>query len=372
MKVGLVCPYNMFEFAGGVQEVVLAQQRELTRLGHSVKIITPRPKNFTKAIPPHTILLGRSTKMNTPFHTMVDMSVSVDVAEIDVMLEKENFDLLHFHEPWVPMLSRQILTRSTSINVATFHAKLPETLMSRSIVSAVTPYTKSVLKFLDGLSAVSEAAATYVRTLTDEPITIVPNGIDLKSYRFNKRKKINPNQITYIGRLEKRKGVEYLLLAFARLQKRNPNVQLLIAGKGVKEDNLKLMVSDLRLKNVEFLGFVSNEEKIELMQTSSIVCSPALYGESFGIILLEAMACGAVVVAGNNPGYRSVLTDRGQLSLVDPRESEDFANSLQLLMEDEQLRHIWRSWALNHVKQFDNAVIAKRYDQFYKDVIKTL
>ena len=120
MKIGIVCPYNMFTFAGGVQEIVINLHKQLTAKGHTVKIITPRPWAHQDEASEDYILLGRSTKMNTPFNTMADIGFEVSSDEIQDMLDEENFDLIHFHEPWVPILSRQILTKSKAVNVATF------------------------------------------------------------------------------------------------------------------------------------------------------------------------------------------------------------------------------------------------------------
>ena len=133
MKIGIVCPYNMFQFAGGVQDIVVNLHTYLSAQGHSVKIITPRPRAHQDSVSDHYILVGRSAKMNTPFNTMADIGFEADGDEIQAILDREQFDIIHFHEPWVPVLSRQILSRSKSINVATFHAKLPESLLSKSI-----------------------------------------------------------------------------------------------------------------------------------------------------------------------------------------------------------------------------------------------
>src|SRR5688572_9518907 len=128
MRVGLVCPYNIFK-GGGVQECVLALQAELVKRGHVVKIITPLPLEQKSHTLPGTLFIGRATDVKSPFHTTAQLSASLDVQAIDRVLATEQFDILHFHEPWVPLVSMQILTRSQSKNVATFHAKLPETLM---------------------------------------------------------------------------------------------------------------------------------------------------------------------------------------------------------------------------------------------------
>lgn len=372
MKIGLVCPYNMAR-GGGVQVYVSSLREGLAARGHDVRIITPTPQldgdHYDKE---GIIFLGAGADLRSPLATTAQFSASVDPEEIQEMLDAENFDVLNFHEPWVPILSRQILARSKAVNIATFHAKLPETLVSRTVARVVTPYTKSALKYLHALTAVSDAAAEYVSTLTEEPITIIPDAIDLKQYKplARPKKTEGPRTILYLGRLERRKGPKYLLKAYQQLVQTESDVQLIIAGDGPDREKLGEMVRDLELPNVSFVGFVSNDEKLELLQTSDLFCSPALYGESFGIVLLEAMACGLVTIAGDNSGYASVMQEIGALSLVNPRETDEFARRLKLLLNEEKLRNDWKKWAHEYVKQFDYPNIVARYEDLYEYALK--
>jgi len=360
---------------GGVQEIVRDYYRELVALGHDVRIITPRPQEDGDHYDKDGIIfLGNGTDFSfAAFQTTPTFSVSVDPAEIDAMLVKEKFDILHFHEPWVPILSRQILSRSKAINIATFHANLPDSVMSRTIAKVVTPYTKSVLKYLHALTAVSEAAAQYINSLTDEPVTIIPNGINLKHFKTLKHvatSKDKPKTILYLGRLEQRKGPKYLLKAYAELVKNQQDVELIIAGKGTERERLEAMVKELELPNVKFLGYVSDEEKLELFQSADLYCSPATHGESFGLVLLEAMACGLVTIAGDNPGYLAVMKETGALSIVNPRETDEFARRLAMLLNEEALRADWKKWAKEYIKQFDYPAIIKRYELLYQQALK--
>ena len=371
MKVGLVCPYHIFR-GGGVQECVFAIQKELTARGHIAKIITPLPRDVTDEDRHNesVVFVGTSANVKSPFHTTAQVSVSLDNNQMNARLEAEQFDVLHFHEPWVPIMSRQLLTQSGAVNVATFHAKLPETVMSKTIEKVITPYTKSVLKYIDSFTAVSDAAAQYVRTVTDEPISIVPNGIDLKKFKVIKQRPVSDAPIlSFIGRLEKRKGVKYLIKAFALYQAVNPNAELKIAGDGPDRAKLEQLVHDERIDNVTFLGYVSEAEKQQLFEQSDLFCSPALYGESFGIVLLEAMAKGLVTIAGDNPGYAAVMEGRGALSLVNPQDTEQFARRIQILLEDEATRKLWRSWAHEYVKQFDYSLVVEQYLKVYKQAL---
>lgn len=370
MKIGLVCPYNLFR-GGGVQECVIALQSELSYRGHDVKIITPLPREYEGRRPKNVIFIGNAAQVKS-FHTTSQISVTVSGEAVDVMLAEEAFDVLHFHEPWVPMVSMQILSRSNSANIATFHAKLPETVMSRTIERVITPYTKSIIKYLDQLTAVSNAAAEYVHSLTTKPVAIIPNGINLTEYskKTNKATPSKRKRILYIGRLEKRKGIIYLLKAYDDLTKQMPDIELIIAGEGPDRLKLETYVSENNIPRVSFRGYISQAEKVRLLHTSDIFCSPARYGESFGIVLLEAMASGLVVVAGNNSGYSAVLEERGAISLVNPKDTSQFSQRLKLLMQDDGIRELWRIWAKKHVQQFEYAKIVDKYEELYKQAVK--
>ena len=371
MKIGIVCPYNMFQFAGGVQEIVVNLHNYLSEKGHTVKIITPRPRSHYDDVSDDYILIGRSAKVNTPFDTMVDIGFEADGDEIQAILDKEQFDVIHFHEPWVPVLSRQILSRSTSVNVATFHAKLPESLLSKSIINSIGPYTKSILKYIHSYTAVSLAAAEHLRSLTGEHIEIVPNAIELSRFeKLHNRHHDGQKTIVYLGRLEKRKGVEYLLRAYAKLRENHDDVVLHIAGNGVKKTALRRIVDQYEIPDVEFLGYIDEAEKVKLFANADVFCSPAIYGESFGMVLLEAMAVGTPVVAGNNSGYASVMTGKGRLSLVNPLSTDDFAQRLELLLYDEDIRRLWKKWAKSEVAKYDFSVIADQYEAVYKQAVK--
>ena len=369
MKIGLVCPYGINK-GGGVQEIVRIQQQELQRRGHDAYIITPRPQDHDEEPGDHVIFVGGSTDFRSPTATTIQISASVGET-IEGMLEEEQFDILHFHEPWIPMLASQILSRSNSVNVATFHAKLPETMMSRTITKVITPYTKPILKYIDAFTAVSDAAAEYVCSLTDEPVAIIPNAVD--QVKFTPPKHLDETRkhktILYVGRLEGRKGVKYLIKAFKLLRDKHPDVSLVLAGDGVDRAKLELLVDDLEIKNVKFLGHVSEEEKIKRLQESDLFCAPSLFGESFGMVLLEAMASGLVTVAGDNPGYSGVLHGLGALSLVDPKELEEFARRLELMLYQPELRSLWRTWAKAELPQYTWEQVVSQYEEIYEQAL---
>jgi len=369
MRIGLVCPYNIC-LGGGVQECVIAAQSELKKRGHEAHIITPLSREARENPPADTILVGAGTDVRSPFSTTAQISASINPDELEQIVEEHNFDVLHFHEPWVPVLSRQLLGKSKSINVATFHARMPDGVMTKTIEKVITPYTKSILKSFDALTAVSDAAAQYVQSLAAAPIEIIPNGIDLKKYRPKReRPSGRPRTILYIGRLERRKGVNFLIDAFARLN--DKDCQLILAGSGPDRAKLEAQADAKGLTNVTFPGYVTEKEKITLLREANVFCSPAIYGESFGIVLLEAMACGTPVVAGYNAGYASVMQGRGLISLVNPEDTEQFARRLALLLYDDELAGLWREWAVKYVKQFDYPLVVNKYEALYKRLLKT-
>lgn len=368
MKIGLVCPYNMF-IGGGVQEVVLALRDGVQARGHQAYIITPQPRNYKGSVPDGIICVGGGTTVRKPFDTAGQISASVDTDSLENMLNTYRFDIIHFHEPWVPVLSRQILSRSKAINIGTFHAALPDRLMTRTIERVVTPYTKSIIKYLDVLTAVSPSATTYVRSLSDRKINIIANGIDLTKYKIAEkqpRKYRKRKTILFIGRLEKRKGVRYLLEAYGVLKKVHPEFELVIAGDGPDRSKLEYFTRDNKINNVKFLGYVDETRKLRLLHEADLFCSPALYGESFGIVLLEAMASGCVTVAGNNSGYEGVLRGLGQVSIVNPKDTVEFARRLALLGHNEELREIWKTWAKNEAAKYNYDHIIDQYTKLYQ------
>ena len=367
MKIGIVCPYSLAK-SGGVQNQVAAQAAELRRRGHTVRVITPRPQGYPPEPPEDTIFIGQSARIRTPQHTSADVSGPVNAEVIDQMLSREQFDVLHLHEPLIPMLALQILNRAACPAVGTFHAALPDTFLAQIIAGSIGPYKRSIFKKLPAMTAVAVAATSYLGDGVDrERLRIIPNGIQLAEFRMQAER--DPGTVLYVGRLEKRKGVRYLLEAWAVLQKELPEAKLVLLGDGPERAMLEGRVRQLKLREVTFLGQASDEVKREQLARCTVFTAPALYGESFGIVLLEAMAAGAVTVAGANPGYEAVLTGTGRLSLVDPKATAAYARRLALLMTDQKLRHVWQEWAAATAPQYDFAVVVDQYEALYRELV---
>lgn len=371
MKIGIVCPYDVVR-GGGVQEHVLAQASELRARGHTVKILTPKPRNqdVSQLNQEDYIFIGSSAMVKTPIKTSLELGASLTRDQVDEVLAAEKFDILHIHEPEVPFLGSQIVAKATCPIVATFHALYPETPMARTIETFRIPYSRSIFSKLTELTAVSDAAATFVRERTGRHVHIVPNGIDLQKYSFEPQTAPKGHKtILYIGRLEKRKGVIYLLKAYKKLTEHRDDVSLVIAGTGELRESLEEYVHRHDLPNVSFLGYVSEEKKLELLHEAAVFCSPALYGESFGIVLLEAMASGTVTVAGGNAGYSSVLQGTGRQSIVDPKHTLGFSRRIDLMLDDTGIRKAWLNWAKKEVQQYDYPKIVDAYEAIYKDAL---
>ena len=367
MRIGIVCPYNLFR-PGGVQEHITAQAAELRRRKHEVIIITPKSRGFKGEAPEGVYFIGHSVKMRAQSST-VDISTPVEESAIQALYDDLQLDVIHFHEAFVPFIPRQLVLQAPCPTVGTLHAAVPETLLGRSVAS-IRPYMRSVLQGIDIITAVSPAATTHVMDMLDKEVHYIPNGID-KSYRISKRNaKRDPATILFVGRLEKRKGAKYLIDAFELVAEQIPDAKCVIAGDGQLRKSLERYAKDRGIDNIEFLGFIDDKKKKELMGTCTVYCSPAIYGESFGIVLLEAMKIGAPIVAHPNPGYEWVMKDTGRLSLVDVKNPEEFSRRLVLMMQDNELRNVWQLWAREYVKQFSYESIVDEYETIYQKLIK--
>lgn len=374
MKIGLVCPYNMFDRPGGVQSLVLALAEGLKKRHHKVKIITPRPIGFKGDVPEDFILLGSSTRFNPGTGTTATWTFDVGSKDVKAMLAKEKFDVINFHEPWAPILARQILPLSKAAHVGTFHANMADNAAAKYIVNLFLPYGRGIGDKLHQMTAVSAAPARIL--LEKDPnhrlvknIKYIPNGVDSSIYKPPSRRiplsGPGTKTIVYVGRLEKRKGVEWLIKAFKLLNDEMPNAHLVIGGEGGLRSRLEQVVAIYGIPNVKFLGYVTDEQKRQLMRNTDLFCAPAMFGESFGIVIVEAMASGAPIIAGHNIGFSSVISGRGRLGLVDSEATEDFANRLSVFLNDETINKLAREWSLGEIKKYDYSKIVEQYEQAY-------
>lgn len=371
MKIALISPYD-FAHPGGVINHIRALDEEFTRLGHDVRIIAPASRKNVAGLGSRFIQIGKPRPVPAS-GSISRISLSLHLApDIKEVLLRERFDVVHLHEPFMPMLCSAVLRFSHGVNIGTFHA------YSGSPGYALGwPITPILLKRrnrkLSGRIAVSSPAKEYASKYISGEFTVIPNGVDLK--RFNTGVKPMPGfddgklNILFVGRLEKRKGVNYLLDAFRKLKKDYPGIRLIIVGPGLnlrKRYEIKVRVQ--RIKDVVFTGGVPYEELPRYYQAADIFCAPATGKESFGIVLLEAMALGKPIVATSNAGYASVITDGEQGLLVPPRSSKALAQALKRLIDDPALRARLGASGLASVGQYDWPLVARRVMDYYIQV----
>jgi phosphatidylinositol alpha-mannosyltransferase len=338
MRIGLVSPYD-FASPGGVNDHVRHLARQLRSLGHETRIFAPSSRsdidfdtaNFYRIGTPIAIPANESVaRITLSFHL---------ANRVAAIIEKEAFDVLHFHEPLMPALPMTMLKMSTTANVGTFHA------FARSNVGYYygRPLLQPYLAHLHRAIAVSEPARAFVnRYFPGHQMRVIPNGIDLDVYkpgvppiRHLRDEKIN---ILFVGRLEKRKGLGDLLRAYRFIQTRVPHTRLIIVGDGPLRGTIESYIARHRLPNVIMAGYVPDSVKPRYFGSADIFCAPATGAESFGIVLLEALASGLPVVATEVPGYMSVLEPGRDSMTVQPRNWRELGASLVILARDADLR----------------------------------
>jgi len=340
MKIALVSPYD-FAYPGGVANHISSLEHYFTRMGHEVRIIAPASSTVST-------FGDRFIPVGTPRPVPSSGSIArITISpwlssRIKAVLDEEKFDIIHLHEPLLPMLCTTVLRLSHTANVGTFHAS-----GARPWYEFGTPLGKLFLKKwfrkLDGKIAVSKPAMEYISKYFPGYYNIIPNGVDVNHFSPNVSPiddfgdgKLN---ILFVGRLEKRKGADYLLDAYKRVKGEIPNSRLIIVGPGTRlRKKYERQVTQNGLDDVVFAGYVSYDELPRYYKTADIVCSPATGRESFGIVLLEAMAVGKPVVASNIEGYASVVTHGVDGLLVPPKDGEMLAQALISLVTDKSLR----------------------------------
>jgi phosphatidylinositol alpha-mannosyltransferase len=367
MKIGLVCPYHIAS-PGGVQKHIIEWSFHLKKMGHHSRILSCGPA-VAGTRPGDIIYFGK----HIPFPVNQDMGVlSGSVRAVTLIknyLDREKFDILHFHEPFLPFLSWQILQISKTINVATFHA-YPEAsaLLKLTKWPVKNLFLTHLTKKIQAFSAVSKPAASYSRDFVDH-IEIIPNAIDPQ--RFQQQTKISrfsdgKLNLLYVGRLTKRKGIRYLLEAIQKLEDTQADFRLVIVGSGPWQNKLEQLVKKFNLKNVVWEGCVSNHALPAYFASADIFCAPAVRGESFGIILLEAMAAGLPIVASSNAGYKEILKPQPFAEyLVKPEDSQGFYECLHRLMHNPQKRNQLSELARSEAQKYSWDRIGEKIIAFY-------
>lgn len=375
MKIGFVC-FHSFVNPGGVKNHILGLSKEMEKRGIETKIIIPR-RNLTEKYDKNVILLGMSFPVNIG-GTQGDFCMNFNPIAIYRVLKREKFDVLHFHNFAIPsawqLLDWQKIIKKDSINVLTFHANLDGMPILGKMPYFSKWFIKKLNKSMDGIIGVAKLTLQPFRGFNG--ITrVIANGIDLNDFgddikpykRFNDGK-VN---ILFLGRIEERKGLIYLLEAYKFLQDEFDNLRLIVVGDGPLKKNCEEFVRQNELRDVVFEGQKSGKSALRYFKTCDIYCSPAIFGESFGIVLLEAMASGKPVCGFSNLGYKALLkgTD-GEEYLAEPRDSAELAEIIKRLVESKELRKKMGEWGLQKVKEYSWERITDQVLEFYKDCKK--
>jgi phosphatidylinositol alpha-mannosyltransferase len=371
MKIALVSPYD-FAYPGGVVHHIIALENQLSKLGHDVKVIAPASKAFTE-LGDKFIPIGKPRAIPTS-GSIARISLSLRLADrIKEVLEREKFDIIHLHEPFMPMLCSAVLRFSNTVNVGTFHAAAgrPGYYFGWP-VSAVMIYRRAPK--LSAKIAVSTAALRYHKKWVRGDFQIIPNGID--THQFSPEIKPIPEycdgklNILFVGRLESRKGLSYLLKAYSTLKQKAHNIRLIVVGPGrIRRRAYESFVKKNNIEDVIFTGRVSEEMKPRYYRTADIFCAPATGRESFGIVLLEAMATGRPVVASGIEGFRCVITNGIEGILVPPKNDKKLAQALLKLINNPKLRAKMGKNGLEKAQQYSWEKVARQVLDTYTKVL---
>lgn len=360
MKIGLVTPY-FYPLLGGVQEHVANLYLNLKARGHEARIIT---SSFLTKSPPvefdemDVIRIGLSVPY--PINGSIGWyalpwKLRTKIREV---LSRERFDLLHINESFIPGLPLTILKEAKCKLISTFHAAG----VRSSAYRLGRFFLKEYFEKLDGRIAVSQAAKDFVGQYFRGEFEIIPNGVDLEKFKAGKTLRVYDDgqiNILFVGRLDRRKGLPHLLKAFRVIKKRFKEVRLIVVGsdrKCIKED-------------VHFVGKVPPKYLQDYYHTAHIFCSPATGRESFGIILIEAMAAGIPIVASSIPGYNEVVTSGREGLLVPPKDPFSLTQALAALISNPDLRREMGIAGRRRAEEFSWSVVTDSILAYYQRVM---
>jgi phosphatidylinositol alpha-mannosyltransferase len=376
MKIALISPYD-FPYPGGVTEHIIALATGARQRGHEVHILAacsgrqgefiPQTRPVTRRVLPIPIAGAVARVGLSP----------LSYARIKRILQREAFDVLHLHEPltpsitWWALLNARVLPQA--VTIGTFHAyhERPNWLYAHS-----RPIFGKFFRRLDSLIAVSEAAYDFAYRLFPGDYRIIPNGVDLSRFGRDRRMgEDNPNRpltILFVGRLDKRKGFQNLFEAYLRLKPDYPRLRLQVVGPFAPRECAPYQkIAEARhVTGIEFVGYVSSERLPTFYHQADIFCAPSLGYESFGIVLLEAMAAGLPIVASSIAGYRTILSDGQEGRLTPPGQTECLADALrQLLNQPQQRREMGQRGRLK-ASQYSWDQIVDQILEIYRETIE--
>ena len=364
MRVGIVCPYSL-DVPGGVQNHVRDLAEVLIDLGHSVSVLAPADDDTP--VPSYVVSAGRAVPV--PYNGSVARLAfgPLSAARVRRWIREGEFDVLHIHEPATPSLSLLALWAATGPIVGTFHTAMPRSRM----MSAASSILRPALEKISARIAVSEPArATLVQHLGGEPV-VIPNGLFVERFASARPRPdwhSGEGTVSFLGRLdEPRKGLAVLLRAFPVIWRERPGVRLLVAGRGDVDEARSALPKECR-DAVTFLGTIDDATKAEMFASSDVYVAPQTGGESFGIVLVEAMASGAPVLASDLDAFRLVV-DGGRLGrLFGVGDAPALASSALALLDDAAGRDELRDAARLAVRRYDWSSVAKEILAVYEMV----
>ena len=365
LKIALISAFD-YASPGGVTNHIRHLSAQFRSSGHAVRVIAPCSAT-EKVSDDSFIPMGKPVPIPTTNGSIARVSFSVWLRpRIKALLRAEQFDIIHLHNPFSGLVPATVLGLSKAVNVATFHAYGTRHLYRIGGTKLAMPYFRK----LHGLIAVSEPAGKFMNRHFPGDYQVIPNGVQLDDFADG----VQPFphlmdgmiNLLFLGRLEKRKGLRHVLAAYSRLKWDWPNLRLLVVGPGKPDEDSYRIMSERNLRDVVFVGGVSDEDRARYYRTADIYCSPATGGESFGIVLLEAMAAGKPIVATSIDGYASVMTHGREGLLVPPKNDEALADAISVLLKDPHLRGTLAENGRRKVQEFRWDRVAARVMEYYK------
>jgi phosphatidylinositol alpha-mannosyltransferase len=359
----MVCPYS-FDVPGGVQAHVVDLAEVLISRGHEVSVLAPASE--TTALPDFVVSAGRAVAI--PYNgSVARLSFGpVSYARVRRWINDNNFDVLHIHEPNAPSLSMLALKIAEGPIVATFHTSTTKSLVLSTFQGVLQPF----LEKISGRIAVSELARRWQVTSLGADAVEVPNGVDVPFFRHSPLLPGYPRAgrtVLFLGRFdESRKGMDVLIGALPALVARYPDIEILVVGRG-DDDRLRKDAGP-HAGHLRFLGQVDDDEKASAMRSADVYCAPNLGGESFGIVLVEAMASGTAVVASELDAFRRVLRDGRAGVLVPVGDSKALADSIIEVLADDDRRTALIEAGSEVVETYDWPVVADQILRVYETV----
>ena len=363
MRILLVCPYD-WEAPGGVQIHVRQLAAELRARGHQTLILAPGSRPSEDA---GVRIVGRPVRV--PYRGKVaPISFSPGSwRRIRSAMRPFDPDVIHAHEPLTPSTSMLAVLAASAPVVATFHAALDRS----RLMELAAPALRQVSGRIDAAVAVSDAAASFLRRVVRVPLEIVPNGVDVRAFAHPGRPieglPAGP-KILWVNRLDPQKGFEIMLRAFERLASEVVGVHLLVAGDGRDRALLRSLPGDLRSRILR-LGTVPHGDLPRYHADADVFVSPATGQESFGIVLVEAMAAGVPVVASDIAGYREVVRDGVDGLLVPPGDPSALAAAIRRVLSEPELAATLKAAGRSRAEAFSWQVVAPRVEAVYDRVL---